>query len=171
MSSLIQHHGTTKAGKVELLMYLQCVEKSAHCSECGYKQSIENTTCEHCNRQFRHRFRLGQDMQTLVPYTEKLAGYPPLTSAMQEAFISERESTHESEPQELTRPNGTKAICPKLYRIWRKPCGMFGCWVVFRYNGKKQVPDLSVPISLNVLPRDAEELTEQEAIAYWFKQS
>lgn len=74
----------------------------------------------------------------------------------------------DSEPVELTRPNGSKSVVPKLYRIWRKPAGMFGCWVVFRINGKESVPDLSVPCGLFKLPRDAEELTEEEAKEYWF---
>lgn len=56
---------------------------------------------------------------------------------------------------------------PVLYRVWRKPCGMFGPWVVFRYNGKKNVPDLSIPIPVFKLPNDAERLTNEETIAYW----
>ncbi len=175
MSSLLQHHGTTKGNRVELLMYLICWERSARCSECGHKQSIENTTCEGCKRQFRHRFRqykTGGDklpMETLVPYTQKLAGYPPLTCSSSEAFISERESTHDSEPQQLTRPDGSKTVCPKLYRIFRRPVDMLGCWVRFRWNGSIHAPDLSVPIQVDTLPRDAEELTTEEACRYWFK--
>lgn len=47
---------------------------------------------------------------------------------------------------------------PKLYGFWRRPRGMFGCWVVFRYLGEEHVPDLSIPIQLEKLPRDAKPL-------------
>jgi hypothetical protein len=56
---------------------------------------------------------------------------------------------------------------PVLYRIWRKPCGMFGCWVLFRINGKECSLDHSVPTALLKLPRDAERLTTSEASEYW----
>lgn len=56
---------------------------------------------------------------------------------------------------------------PVLYRVYRRPVGMLGCWVVFRYNGGEHVPDLSVPISTFRLPRDAERLTDAEALRYW----
>lgn len=72
----------------------------------------------------------------------------------------------DSEPVQLVW-KGKKHIVPKLYRIWRKPAGMFGCWVVFRINGKEQVPDLSCPIGLPKLPRDAVALTDAEAIESW----
>lgn len=54
--------------------------------------------------------------------------------------------------------------------IWivpRKPKGMFGCWVVFRYNGEDQVPDLSCPISVTKLPRDARPLSSEESLKLW----
>lgn len=76
--------------------------------------------------------------------------------------------TVDSEPVKYTRPNGSLTTCPKLYRVWRKPVGMWGCWVVFRYNNEKHVPDLSVPIGVDRLPRDAEALTHDEATRYWF---
>jgi len=72
----------------------------------------------------------------------------------------------DSEPVQLEW-NGKTHIVPKLYRIWRKPAGMFGCWVVFRINGTEQVPDLSCPIDLPKLPRDAVALTDAEAIEAW----
>jgi hypothetical protein len=56
---------------------------------------------------------------------------------------------------------------PHLYRAWRKPAGMFGCWVVFRYNGEENVPDLSTPIAVFKLPRGAERLTIEECAAHW----
>lgn len=55
----------------------------------------------------------------------------------------------------------------QLYRAFRRPAGMMGCWATFRYNGRVQVPDLSVPISILRLPRDAKPLTRAECIAYW----
>jgi hypothetical protein len=76
----------------------------------------------------------------------------------------------DSEPIELCW-NDKKHIVPKLYRIYRKPCGMFGCWVVFRYNGKENVPDLSVPIAVEKLPRDATPLSDEDSIAYWSKEN
>ena len=60
----------------------------------------------------------------------------------------------ESEPQ----PCQCGRKHPKLYGFWRKPCGMLGHWVVFRIDGEECVPDLSVPIQLRKLPRDAREL-------------
>src|ERR1017187_2332385 len=56
---------------------------------------------------------------------------------------------------------------PILYRAWRKPRGMWGCWVMFQYNGKLRAPDLSVPISILKLPKDAKRLTDEECISYW----
>lgn len=74
----------------------------------------------------------------------------------------------DAEPVQLTRPNGTVSTCAKLYRFFRRPVDMCGCWVGFRYNGSVHYPDLSVPIALHVLPRDAEPLSDDEAAAYWF---
>ena len=123
MSSLLQHRGQIKDGKVELLMYLvkKGPEWEGYNGPESYHPSPDSTTfCE------------------------------------------------DAEPVILTRPDGTKSACAKLYRIWRKPVGMWGCWVVFRYNGKEHVPDLSVPISVLKLPRDAKPLTDEEAARYWF---
>lgn len=62
-------------------------------------------------------------------------------------------------------------ICNKTHpRIWiaiRKPCGMMGVWVQFRYNGDIHVPDLSVPISIWKMPKDAVKMTDQESSLYW----
>lgn len=70
----------------------------------------------------------------------------------------------DAEPVEIPGVKGTQ---PKLYRIWRKPVDMIGCWVRFRINGKIEAPDLSTPIGLFKLPRDADPLTEEEARQYW----
>lgn len=54
-----------------------------------------------------------------------------------------------------------------LYSFWRKPRDMWGAWVVFEYNGEKHAPDLSVPLSLEKLPRDAVRVPDQAAVRYW----
>lgn len=56
---------------------------------------------------------------------------------------------------------------PQLYGFWRKPAGMMGCWVVFRYNGEEHVPDLSIPIRLRTLPRDARPFSLGENAKSW----
>lgn len=56
---------------------------------------------------------------------------------------------------------------PVLYTFWRKPKDMWGPWVVFRYNGEDHAPDLSIPLHLEKLPRDAERMGDQAAIRYW----
>ena len=56
---------------------------------------------------------------------------------------------------------------PRLWKFYRRPAGMFGCWVVFRYNGKEHVPDLSVPLQLFKMPRDAERMSDEDAIKHW----
>ena len=56
---------------------------------------------------------------------------------------------------------------PRLYRFYRRPKGMFGCWVVFQFNSADQVPDLSCPMALLQLPRDAKPLTDEESASHW----
>ena len=62
-------------------------------------------------------------------------------------------------------------ICDRVHErihvAYRKPCGMFGPWVVFRYNGEKHVPDLSIPISVDRLPAGAEPLSDEENSKAW----
>ena len=60
-----------------------------------------------------------------------------------------------------------KGTHPVLYRIWRKPVGKWGNWVVFRWNNKEHVPDLSLPIGVEELPRDAKRLSYQEMEDVW----
>ncbi len=55
----------------------------------------------------------------------------------------------------------------QIYEVSRVPCGMIGCWVQFRYNGEVHAPDLSVPISVTKLPRDAEKLSQEENSLAW----
>ena len=58
---------------------------------------------------------------------------------------------------------------PQIHRVYRKPAGVFGPWVVFRYNGDKHVPDLSHPIAIVKLPRGAERLSAEENSETWHK--
>lgn len=57
------------------------------------------------------------------------------------------------------------SICGSYHeRIWvayRNP------WVVFRYNGEKHVPDLSIPISISRIPRGAQPLSDEENARTW----
>ena len=73
-------------------------------------------------------------------------------------------------------PSPDKVFCEEckcfhdtIYVAWRKPRGMFGPWVIFRYNGVNNVPDLSIPISVNKLPRDAKRLSKDETINRWHR--
>src|SRR5262249_36331966 len=56
---------------------------------------------------------------------------------------------------------------PRIYIAVRKPKGMFGQWVVFRYNGKDQVPDLSCPIAEFSLPKDAKPVSDTDNSQIW----
>jgi hypothetical protein len=56
---------------------------------------------------------------------------------------------------------------PRIYVAFRKPCGMFGCWVQFRYNGEINVPDLSIPITVKEYPKDAVALSDVESSRAW----
>jgi hypothetical protein len=69
-------------------------------------------------------------------------------------------------PDTITDPATGKRY-PVLYRIYRRPAGMWGCWVVFRWGGKEHVPDLSCPIDADPMPRDAKRVPDDEAIRYW----
>ena len=52
MSSLLQHHGTIRGGKVELLMYLvHHVEKRPmSCDHCGHSWEPGKINCPQCKR-------------------------------------------------------------------------------------------------------------------------
>lgn len=56
-----------------------------------------------------------------------------------------------------------------IWVAWRKPVGMWGCWVVFRYNGRERVPDLSVPISVERIPRGAKKMNVEECAERWHR--
>ncbi len=71
------------------------------------------------------------------------------------------------EPAEPVRCSRCGETHPRLYIAVRKPVGMFGCWVVFRLNGKEEVPDLSVPIAMFKLPRDAKPVSDADNERLW----
>lgn len=50
---------------------------------------------------------------------------------------------------------------------YRRPVGMLGCWVIFRYLGKENVPDLSIPISVPAYPRGSRVLSDDESAKIW----
>lgn len=83
-------------------------------------------------------------------------------------YVSDHWKQVDTEERVRFERDGKVSMEPPLYRIFRKPVGMWGCWVEFRYNGEIHVPDLSVPIRVEKLPRDAERLTDEEAAKYWF---
>lgn len=56
---------------------------------------------------------------------------------------------------------------PRLYVAYRKPRGMFGCWVVFQWNGEEHVPDLSCPMAEFKIPRDATALDDETSNKRW----
>ena len=55
----------------------------------------------------------------------------------------------------------------RIHVAFRKPCGSFGPWAVFIWNGEKHVPDLSIPISTYKLPWDAKPLSNDENAKAW----
>lgn len=55
----------------------------------------------------------------------------------------------------------------RIHVAFRRPAGMFGPWVQFRYNGEIHVPDLSIPISVSRLPKDAVALDDDENARAW----
>jgi len=64
-------------------------------------------------------------------------------------------------------------VCGKahlqLWVAWRKPAGSWGAWTVFRYLGEKHVPDLSVPIAVPRVPKDATKLSPPENARGWHR--
>lgn len=89
------------------------------------------------------------------------------------------EFTHVLEWSEWNTPEKeemTDTECPicgekhrRIYVAWRKPAGMFGPWVVFRYLGKENVPDLSIPIWTGDLPKGAVALSDAETFESWHR--
>lgn len=60
-------------------------------------------------------------------------------------------------------------VHPILHTFVRKPVGMMGCWVVFRYNGEENVPDLSCPFGMDKLPKGSKRMTQIESEEAWHK--
>jgi len=60
-----------------------------------------------------------------------------------------------------------KRIHPILYSFPRKPVGMMGQWVVFRYNGEEHVPDLSCPFGIDKIPKGAKKHSQEESEELW----
>jgi hypothetical protein len=178
MSSLMQHHGSTtsrvKPGRVELLMYKthQKETKPLSCSNCGCEWHEGDRKCRGCGRfvLFVYKYPPHGEKENLLETQDamKFPEYKECRSQDDTCSVSNWWRPEDSEPVKLTRPDGSETTCPKLYRVWRKPKGMWGCWVVFVWNGEEHVPDLSTPIAVEKLPRDAEALTDEEAAGYWF---
>jgi hypothetical protein len=60
-------------------------------------------------------------------------------------------------------------VHPAIYTFCRKPRGVWGPWVVFRWCNQKHVPDLSTPMSLKPgeRPRDLKRMSNEESTKYW----
>lgn len=184
MSSLLQHHGCTttpQRGRVELLMYLtKWVEEPMKCMNCGREVFFP--------LQREHFCECGQLIGDVFHYTESEGRKCPSDSTnwrmwehwseelnercrsgkYQYTYAANRWKEVDAEEAVRFERDGKVSLVPPLYRIFRKPVGMFGCWVTFRYNGDVHAPDLSVPIRVEKLPRDAVRLTDEEAARYWF---
>lgn len=184
MSSLLQHHGCTtdyRPGKVELLMCLEhWIEEPMKCMNCGREVFFplqREHFCE-CGVAIADVFHRSMDQARKHPgesihwmmwefWSEEMNA-KCRSEKVKYSYCGNHWRTVDSEPQEIQDDKGKWHKVPKLYRIFRKPTGMWGCWVTFRYNGSEHAPDLSVPIHVEKLPRDAEPLTEEEAKKYWF---
>lgn len=68
---------------------------------------------------------------------------------------------------EQVKCNTCGSFHPRLWVAYRKPKGMFGHWVIFEYNGEEHTLDLSTPIALYKVPRDAEKLSDEENARAW----
>lgn len=173
MSSLLQHRGTIKNGKVQLLFTLEHRELGPfRCSNCGEPNPLAVASCRQCGAVVTMFFDHSRDAdsrrseyftldETIIEQLRK--------REKQSCYLVNRVSRFNSELVELARPDGTTTRVPKLYEVYRKPVGMFGAWVMFRFNNDTHAPDLSVPISVEKLPRDAKPLTEVQSANYWFK--
>jgi hypothetical protein len=175
MSSLMQHHGGTDVTgrKVELLMYRKAKEPPhpPACDHCGTPSPDGEWQCSKCNRPFWGRYTTsGGKVQYRTEAGITWIDDGRLTRPVYATASCRPSLDYDAEPVQLTRPNGTTATVPRLYRIFRRPIGMWGCWVVFRWSNEEHAPDLSVPISVYDLPKDAKPLTDEEAAAYWFSE-
>lgn len=102
--------------------------------------------------------RRGVDLQFVKVRTEKRwIGSPDLAGSFQ--------MDHKVDADTFVAPDGK--TYSHIYIATRKPCGMLGCWVLFRYNGETHAPDLSVPTSVEKMPRDAKRLSAEESLKIW----
>lgn len=169
MSSLLQHTGRVDRHKgVELILRL--IRKEV-VDTTDYESPL--ALCKHCD--YSRYYHQGQPLPDLYNDNGKkndpsfIKGFLKMqmkNPCQFEFKIYGYEKQVDVETIMLPYKGALKQF-PKLYRIWRKPQGMFGNWVIFRWNNEDHVPDLSVTISVEKLPRDAEALTEAEMIIYW----
>jgi len=54
-----------------------------------------------------------------------------------------------------------------LWTIHRVPVAPFGHFTVYRVNGSEHVPDMSTPMALERLPRDARRISAEDAARLW----
>ena len=168
----MQFGGEIAGGKVGLLFYLvKEIEQPSKCADCGTVWQRE-IYCSGCKRfvlvSFHYELYSTSAADSVVErFAEQyLAEYS--NSPAGHTTVSNRWVREDAELVQLTRPNKTIATVSKLYRAWRRPCGMCGCWVQFRWGGRIHAPDLSVPIPVVKLPSGSEPLSDEAAAKYWF---
>ena len=165
MSSLLQHHGTYKNGKVQLLFTLEKEIVEPHkCNHCGTVNPLCSAKCSKCKAHFVMftSFGPGRDREFIDLDRSNIQRGDKCSS------LTARIRRVDAETVELLKPDGSKTTMPRLYEVYRKPAGTFGCWVVFRWNNEEHIPDLSVPISVTKLPHDAKPISDDDAAKYWF---
>jgi hypothetical protein len=76
-------------------------------------------------------------------------------------------------PEEILDPKVPCTICGEEHLqigvAYRRPCGVWGHWVVFRYLGAEHVPDLSVPIDVPEWPRGIVVLDPEANSKAWHR--
>jgi hypothetical protein len=119
-----------------------------------------------CRDLKRQQIKEGMTMSSLMQFGGRIAG-----RKVGLLFQKVEKEPWAGIEREVNRDNFTCGKCgrehPRIYEAWRVPRGMFGCWVVFAYNGEEHVPDLSIPINVEKLPRDAREVGQAWAEDYW----
>jgi len=108
--------------------------------------------------------RRGVDLQfTLCREVAKTVGNPDLPVGH-----PERGYTYPTkEDLDTFTDPATGRQLPHIYIATRKPVGMLGCWVQFRYNGAVHAPDLSIPIRVTKIPRGARRLSVEASLRIW----
>ena len=143
MSSLLQHHGTCKNGKVQLLFTLEKeIVEPFKCSQCGTEYENGMQRCIGCESiiLFVRDHSLLEGYHDIVKMSDvcesDIYKNEPQQSGggFKTCWFSNRVRRVDAETVELVKPDGSKTIAPRLYEAYRKPAGTFGCWVVFRWN-------------------------------------